>query len=385
MGAHSEVIAPAVRACLFIFLAGLLFVISAFTATSSHRGSVPASRTFYLSYQYSSFADDTALYSSAYRQAESLTGIKRETGKIRADFADRCKKQNRTQGGRGVEASIAGWSRVEGSNAARRIAEGNSVERRTVGKNGVKRAIVERSNAERRTAGGNSIERTIAAGTISHHLFIRNLIAEYFTRLSVCVHPKRIIIIGPNHHARGHSAIAVSALRWRTPFGFVEPDTAAIREIENSGLACVEEEPFANEHSIGALVPFIRRSFPEARIVPIIFKKVADRGECLRLAGVLSGLMDSTIVLASLDFSHYRTSSEAEREDSASLSVLRSLSLKRVDEAFVDSRPALLTLMALCRETGAEHVQVVQHTNSGILSHDTHVPCTSYINTCIWR
>jgi AmmeMemoRadiSam system protein B len=229
---------------------------------------------------------------------------------------------------------------------------------------------------------GDRRER-IVAGTISHHLYIRDLIAQYFVTIARYVHPKRIILIGPNHRARGDSPIALSGLRWRTPFGFVEPDSDAIRKISGSGAARVEEEPFVNEHSIGALAPFIRRTFPGARIVPIIFKKVAGRENCVKLAGVISGLMDSTLVLASLDFSHYRTSGEAEKEDAASLHVIRSLSTDRVDEAFVDSRPALLTLFSLCRDIGATRVEVVLHTNSGILSHKPLVPCTSYINTYI--
>ncbi len=224
---------------------------------------------------------------------------------------------------------------------------------------------------------------SIRAGTISHHLFIRDLIARYFTGLARRVHPETIILIGPNHHARGHSPIAISALRWRTPFGFVEPDTARIRRISTTGLACVEEEPFVNEHSIGALVPFVRRSFPGSRIVPIIFKKAANRRECMELARVIACQMEDAIVLASLDFSHYKTSSEAEAEDSASISVLRSFAADRIDEAFVDSRPALLTLMSICEIIGAGNIDVVEHTNSGILSHNARVACTSYINTYI--
>jgi AmmeMemoRadiSam system protein B len=268
-------------------------------------------------WQYASFADDTALYSCAYRNAERIAGSEKETGRI--DCAP-------ARNGRGAE---------------------------------------------------------IAAGTISHHLFARDLIAQYFIELARCVNPRTIIVIGPNHRARGHPPIALSALRWRTPFGLVEPDSEVIRKLSQTGLACVEEEAFVNEHSIGALVSFIRRTFPGTRIVPIIFKKVANREDCVRLAGVIAGLTDRPLVLASLDFSHYKTSREAEREDVASLSVLRSLAAERTDEAFVDSRPAMLTLLQLCRNLRATNVEVVHHTNSGILSHNPRVACTSYINTFI--
>jgi AmmeMemoRadiSam system protein B len=282
-------------------------------------GHVPRDgRAFYLPCQYSSFADDTALYTLAYRDAERSM--------------DRGKAPGGAVPGEPVQAGRTG---------------------------------------------------TIRAGTISHHLFIRNLIAEYFVTLARNVHPATIILLGPNHHARGHSAIALSALPWRTPFGFLRPDSVRIRRISETGLASVEEEGFLNEHSIGALAPFIRRTFPGTRIVPIIFKKGADRCACEKLAGVIAGLADSALVLASLDFSHYRTNREAQREDAASLDVLHSLSGDRVGEAFVDSRPALLTLMTLCRRIDARTVDVVQHTNSGILSRNPRAACTSYINSLI--
>jgi MEMO1 family protein len=329
MGTRASFYSETLRRGIYILIGGSTFCLSAFTAIAPSGGDPalrpgfgnPAdirSRPFYLPCQYSSFADDTALYAGAYRSAEELIGG--------------------TRAARGAGVS---------------------------------------SNGEDERSG------RIAAGTISHHLFIRNLIAEYFIGLARYVHPKRIIVIGPNHHARGHSPVALSQLGWKTPFGFVEPDMDAIRKISSSGFASVEEEPFVNEHSIGALVPFIGRTFPGAHIVPIIFKKVAKRQDCIKLAGVIAGLMDSTLVLASLDFSHYKTSEEAEKEDVASLDVLRSLSMERVDEAFVDSRPALLTLISLCRNIGVLTVEVVQHTNSGILSHDPRVACTSYINTFI--
>lgn len=312
------------RASAAIFLAWAAFCLSAFNPAGPPGVRPPGERPFYLPYQYSSFADDTALYENAY-------------------------KSNRRFGEGGTE----GWS--DGSERPEADARG------------------EEKGAP--TGSGH-----VVAGTISHHLYIRDLIAQYFDRLGHLVHPRTIILMGPNHRARGHSPVALSAERWRTPFGFVEPDRRAIGMIAESGLASIEEEPFVNEHSIGALVPFIRKSFPGARIVPVIFKKVANREDCVKLGRVIAGLTDSTLVLASLDFSHYKMSDEAEKEDSASLCVLRSCSPDRVDEAFVDSRPALATLMQVCTLLGAHDVGIVQHTNSGIISRNPRVSCTSYIN-----
>lgn len=220
----------------------------------------------------------------------------------------------------------------------------------------------------------------IRCGTVSHHLFARELIAGYFIMLAHSAHPRTIVLLAPNHKARGHEPIALSALPWKTPFGLVEPDTELIDTLERSTLARVDEEAFLNEHSIGALAPFIARSLPGARLVPVIFRRDADRSACRALSSVLSRKMKGALVLASLDFSHYKRSAEAQREDRASLGVLASLDADHVDRAFVDSRPALLTLLSLCPLIGATKLEIVHHTNSGIMARRPADPCTSYIN-----
>jgi len=220
----------------------------------------------------------------------------------------------------------------------------------------------------------------ICCGTVSHHLFIGSRIAAYFNLLARLEHPRLIVLLGPNHKARGHAPIALSGLPWKTPFGFVHVDTSCIGTLERSGIARIDEEAFLNEHSIGALVPFIAHSLPGACIVPVIFRKDADRSACRQLAQILCRAASDGVVLASLDFSHYKKSAEAEQEDRSSLRVMDSFDDGHVDRAFVDSRGALCTLLCLCRLEGARDFEIVDHTNSGIIAHRPQEPCTSYIN-----
>src|SRR5208283_5298480 len=74
-------------------------------------------------------------------------------------------------------------------------------------------------------------------GIVSHHLLIRKLIAEFFLRLSEEVHPKTIVVIGPNHFSQGHHTIAVSRLSWKTPFGAVNTNQEIVNMLVDSGVA----------------------------------------------------------------------------------------------------------------------------------------------------
>jgi AmmeMemoRadiSam system protein B len=221
-------------------------------------------------------------------------------------------------------------------------------------------------------------------GVVSHHLLIRNLIATYFLKLSQRSHPQTIVVCGPNHFARGHTPVAVSLLKWKTPIGMISPDLGLAQQMIREGLVQENEDAFYNEHSIGAVVPFIRYYFPEARIVPIIVKADADSAASEHLARFVARTASKEILfLASLDFSHYRTSDVAFIQDSLTYSILSKFDVSDYQEAYVDSHNIFRTILESCKLLGATDIVMIQHTNSGILESKPLEPCTSYMNMVI--
>jgi AmmeMemoRadiSam system protein B len=222
---------------------------------------------------------------------------------------------------------------------------------------------------------------TVRWGIVSHHLLIRDLIAEFFLRLSWEVHPKTIVVIGPNHFSEGHHTVAVSRLPWKTPFGIMNSNQEIVNALVDSGVASVDEEAFTREHSVGALVPFLKYFFPEASVVTIDLRAHTDTIEAAHLAAFLSSFADRGVfLLASLDFSHYKTSSAAEKEDRTTLEIIRNFDTKNCRRAFVDSRAALFAVLKSCTEIGSTSIEIIHHTNSGIIENNPIAPCTSYIN-----
>ncbi len=222
-------------------------------------------------------------------------------------------------------------------------------------------------------------------GIVSHHLLIKDLIAEYFLRLSKVAHPKTIVLIGPDHFSRSQYQITISKLPWKTPFGILQPDIEIVRELIDSRIADNDENAFYNEHSIGALVPFIKYYFPKARIVTIIIRSDATIKEGLALAKFIISLKSPDVLpIASLDFSHYKTSEIAQREDSITIDILNHFDISRYKKAFVDSHIALYTVMESCQMLHTYNLKIIHHTNSGIESGKLKDPCTSYFNLWIW-
>jgi MEMO1 family protein len=222
----------------------------------------------------------------------------------------------------------------------------------------------------------------IRLGIISHHLLIKDLIADYFTKLAFEGQPSTIIIIGPNHRSRGFHSLAISELPWITPFGIVNPDLPIIRQLLETRFVDLDENAFYDEHSISALVPFIRKTFPKTLIVPIIIKPDADTSLILDLAIWLAkyARTSNMLILASLDFSHYQTSYIAQQQDKVSLDIIRLFDTNRWKDAFVDSRKSLLLILKLAVLTNSKQYEIIHHTNSGFLEKKPKEPCTSYIN-----
>ena len=133
----------------------------------------------------------------------------------------------------------------------------------------------------------------ISGGIVTHHFLASELMVEYFETLAGSVKPQRVIIIGPDHSGRVPKGLAISDLKWKTPFGYLQPDRKAIHAIwKRLGLKDSNPEYFFGEHSIGILVPFVKYYFPYAKIVPVIVGEGISRDSLERLVRALGEVSD---------------------------------------------------------------------------------------------
>lgn len=198
-------------------------------------------------------------------------------------------------------------------------------------------------------------DRAPRAGIVSHHLLAKAVITDFFECLSRKAAPERIILVGPDHFNKGLHYVSVSDLPWKTPFGRVDTDTEGTKELINAGFT-EDDAAFMGEHSIGALVPFIKRYFPESRVVPVMVKNSAPLHVLRRLSAAIGGLMhdEKTLIMVSMDFSHGKTPEEARLTDAASREVILNGRIGEVYNLDVDCRACLYSLMLAARPYRAE-------------------------------
>jgi len=220
------------------------------------------------------------------------------------------------------------------------------------------------------------VQDFVYGGIVPHHLFVKNQIAGFFNGLADTDY-ERIILLGPNHAGSGKTAIISSKAWWQTPYGELSPDLELINSLGN--LVSIDEEVMKREFSISGLVPFIKKSWPEAKITPLIIDVSLSQNKAEDLARFLANnKTGKTLVLASVDFSHYQPVVVSNFHDEISKQALENFVLEKVKSLEVDSPMSLFVLEKYLSLIGAEKSERVAHTNSGQLLNKLDESATSH-------
>jgi AmmeMemoRadiSam system protein B len=220
----------------------------------------------------------------------------------------------------------------------------------------------------------------IRGGVVPHYTLMSYMIAGWFQALGK-QGVERIIVIGPNHYDAGSFKIISGVYGWETAFGLVEADTKAIQNLESTGLIRIDDAVLTREHAIGALVPYLKYYLPKAKIVPLILKSDVNMEDSEKLSEALKPLMDEkTVVVVSMDFSHYLTWDKAEVKDQETVAIIKAMDTNKLMtfvSDHVDSRGSITTLIKLMKELGATKLEIMDHNNSGALDNNNLIPTTS--------
>lgn len=200
--------------------------------------------------------------------------------------------------------------------------------------------------------------------------------AHGFGALAASGRPESVILVGPNHRARGEDVAVTAADAWETPLGTVEVDDD-LRQVllDASELVVADEPTHAGEHSLEVQVPYLQYLYDEVpAIVPIVMTR-QDEEVATRLASVLATALssvDSTVpIVASTDMTHYEPQAEAERQDRKAVERMEALDATDLLQTVSRERITMCgygptaTAIACSRKGGAETGELLQYATSG--------------------
>src|SRR3989339_365429 len=112
----------------------------------------------------------------------------------------------------------------------------------------------------------------MTSGIAPHHDLASSMIDEFYQTLNL--KNKKIetfIILSPNHANVGNAPIITSLTDRQTAQGVVAVDAELFGRLKSFGFVSVDEKNIALEHGVAVHLPFIKKYFPDARIVPLAF------------------------------------------------------------------------------------------------------------------
>jgi len=215
---------------------------------------------------------------------------------------------------------------------------------------------------------------------VPHHLLASEIIANLF--LSIKKEGiDTVVIIGPNHEDNNASTIGTAHLTWHTPFREVKTNTALVDSFSSYVNIHPLPEAFIEEHSIGAIIPFVRYYLPNAQVVPIIFNSTASLSDSKSVAQwLVENVQQNTLVIVSTDFSHYLTEQDADINDKITKDLILNYEVEKIIELnndYIDSPASLVSAMIYAKESNLIP-NILYNKNSNDFSERPFVETTSY-------
>lgn len=249
-------------------------------------------------------------------------------------------------------------------------------------------ALVHRINIESQSSTPKQKTEVLGA-IVPHHAPLTSLIDGTLKKVSEQKpNVTRVILIGPNHPDAGLGPALTRLTPWNLPIGTVQTDTELTTEFIDEGLVLVDEKTLPLEHSMFTVLPVIHQYFPNAKVVTIILSSKHDKNRSKRLGEKIGSLLDEhTLLVASIDFSHYLSSDVAPLKDEETLDLIQKRdydAIERIPTDHFDSGPSVMTFLHAVDFKGPSEGELVYHTNSGLFAGEPIRSSTSYM-TFIFR
>lgn len=180
-----------------------------------------------------------------------------------------------------------------------------------------------------------------------------------------------VIIIAPSHSYSFEGCSIYPRGGYQTPLGIAEIDrTLASRLSKASGFRFIPQAHKA-EHSVEIQIPFIQKTLPEARIVPVVMG-FPQKKTILTLAKALIKVIPEkkVLIVVSTDLSHYEPQKRANKIDANTISLIQSFKtntlIRKVEQhenIMCGGGPVVATLL-YTQEKGEPKVHILKYTDS---------------------
>jgi len=183
-------------------------------------------------------------------------------------------------------------------------------------------------------------------------------------------HPETIILLSPDHFncsavKKDNSFISVSWKEGVTELEGLSTDIDLLKRLTINNNIISDRSAVLAEFGITNLLPFIKKYLPETKIVPILIPESITQEELIKFVETINHVSnEQTIMVASVDFSHYLPAGAAEFHDTKSIRVLLNFEENKFENIEVDSWQSLYAARLFAKLRGGENPAIITHKNS---------------------
>ncbi|MBU4349647.1 AmmeMemoRadiSam system protein B [bacterium] len=213
-------------------------------------------------------------------------------------------------------------------------------------------------------------KQDIVSGVVPHHLLAKEIIADFFSYISSQVKPKTIVILSTDHFQSGilmesNSFITIALDSNNKEFNNIKIDTLLREKLVKENKMILNNSAVITEHGVTVLLPYIKKYSPETNILPILIPADITKEQVEQLVKTIDeNTLLNTIVVASVDFSHYLPSRAAGFHDVKSIRVLLNFEEENFENIEVDCWQALYAARLFAKLRQREVPHIIAHKNS---------------------
>jgi hypothetical protein len=209
-------------------------------------------------------------------------------------------------------------------------------------------------------------DNEIAGMIVPHHDLAADYTAEIFQKLGGRK-IKTVIVVGPNHTNGGAGDVITGLVAYTGLNGQVHTDSNLVNQLLKDNQAVLDSNRLSTEHSIYNVVPYIKYYFPEAKIVPLIVSGKLTKSETEKLGYYLANYInEETLIISSVDFSHYLTTEQANNNDGITRTALINRDYSKIyslNNDYLDSPAAIITILTAMDKVKAAQTKIVRSAN----------------------
>lgn len=254
------------------------------------------------------------------------------------------------------------------------------------------RALIDQSFSNQRFGPGKVRSSTLSTnnrnrkiyGIVSPHagyIYSGAVAANGFYEVAT-VNFRDVIMVGPNHYGIGSWVAGMREGTWETPLGEVQVNSQMADEIKRRSAALdFDDYAHSRDHCLEVQLPFLQYVKQGFKIVPVVLvsqnRDIAlDLGNAISQTIMEMNALDSTLLLASSDFTHYEPNSEAYKKDGELIKTILSLDVNRfytiLERMNISAcgYGAIATMMVAAKNLGATRGELLKYATSGDVTGD---------------